>query len=162
MYRVYVYIALFVLWTGSAYLFGHSIGYDKRDLMALNASKKSADEYQTAMNKRDADFKALQAEVSKYAQDAWSKYNDAQKELDTAVADSERWRVRFESKPASNCGVQTPSARVMDDDNGADYRELPPETQRRLERIGDEVTRDLKQCRAKVYALQRYVEQVVK
>lgn len=162
MYRIIAAITAFCLWTYGTYFFGHNSGYDKRDLIALNEHKEAAEQYKSAINKRDNKFSALQSEVSKYAKSAWEKYSAAQKEIDSATADAERWRVRVESNSTASCGMQTPNPGSVDDGEGARNAELPIKTQRSLERIGDEATRDLKKCRAKVDALQAFAEQVVK
>lgn len=160
MYRVYVCIALFVLWTGSAYWLGHSIGYDERDLIALNDAKKEAESYKKAIEQRDSKYDDLQSEVSKYAQESWDKYTQAQKNFDAAIDSNDAaWRVRLKSK---TCGVQVAGGGSVGDGTRAEYGELPIETQRSLERIGEQATKELKQCRAKVEYLQEYLSKVVK
>lgn len=160
MYKIYAYIAAFVIWTALSYFFGHSIGYDERDLIALNDAKKDAESYKKAIEQRDSKYDDLQNEVSKYAQESWDKYTQAQKDFDAAIDSNDAaWRVRLKSK---TCGVQVASSGGVGDGAGAEYGELPIETQRSLERIGEQATKELKQCRAKVEYLQEYLSKVVK
>lgn len=152
-YKYLAIIAAFVAWTAGAYFFGSSVRSDKCEIQIAEINAAAGKAKIAALEAQSKQFDELQSKADANAKDAWSKYNEAQKELDNATADSERWRVRYQTKP-SNCSVQTTDSGSVGHGERTSYAELPPENQRGLEGVGDEATKGLKQCRIKVDYLQ--------
>ena len=158
LYKYLAFAGAAIAIIGGAYWYGHSTGYDKRDLEALKAINEQWQTYQQQLSKVTEENRIAREKASESERQAWELYENAQKNYDAAVADGNAWRVRVKSCGASKSGVPNDTTAANVGNEQADgLAELPAAVARGLAEVGQRAD----QCEAKLKAMQDWASVII-
>lgn len=158
LYKYLAFAGAAIAIVGGAYWYGHSTGYDKRDLEALKAINEQWQAYQQQLSKVTEENRIAREKASESERQAWELYENAQKNYDAAVADGNAWRVRVKSCGATSASVQGSGAGTGVGTKEAETSgELPKDISRNLNERAAYWQRQQEECNAQVnYWIDRY------